>query len=279
MTLGTARTQGIALLEKGGIGVPALTAEVLLCCALNCERSYLYAHPEQELNKVEWIHYGRYLYERLQGKPTQYITKRQEFYGREFRVSPDALIPRPETEHLVESVLKELPGGRLIDVGTGTGAIAITLSLESKYEVAGSDISAAALTLAATNAARMDADIKFVRADLLSGFADASFDAVVSNPPYIPASDRATMAREVVRWEPALALFAGETGLDIYRRLIPDARRVLRPNGLLAMEFGFGQAAAMLELLRDWDLVKIVEDLAGIPRVATARRPRFSPSL
>lgn len=272
MTLGTARAQGIALLEKGGVGVPALTAEVLLCHALHCGRSYLYAHPEQTLKEVEWIHYGRYLHERLQGKPTQYITKRQEFYGREFRVSPDALIPRPETEHLVESVLKELSGGRLVDVGTGTGAIAVTLALEANYQVVASDISAAALSLASTNAARLNARVDFVRMDLLTGFANSAFDAVVSNPPYIPAEDRATMAREVVDWEPSLALFAGETGLDIYRRLIPEAQRVLRPGGLLAMEFGFGQTEAMLALLHDWDAVKIGEDLAGIPRVANARR-------
>ena len=126
--------------------------------------------------------------------------------------------------------------------------------------------------LASTNAARLNARVDFVRMDLLTGFANSAFDAVVSNPPYIPADDRATMAREVVDWEPSLALFAGETGLDIYRRLIPEAQRVLRPGGLLAMEFGFGQTEAMLALLHDWDAVKIGEDLAGIPRVANARR-------
>src|ERR1700720_1925768 len=110
MTVQTALLQGSGLLEDAGIAVPRLTAEVLLSHALHCERVYLYAHPERPLQEVEWIHYGRYLHERLQGKPTQYITKRQEFYGREFRVSPDVLIPRPETEHGVEVALQAAPG-------------------------------------------------------------------------------------------------------------------------------------------------------------------------
>ena len=120
MTLQTALLQGTQLLEEAAVGVPRLTAEVLLSHALKCERVYLYAHPEQELREVEWLHYGRYLHERLQGKPTQYITKRQEFYGREFRVTPDVLIPRPETEHVVEVALAAARGARrMVDVGTG----------------------------------------------------------------------------------------------------------------------------------------------------------------
>src|ERR1700722_1167707 len=132
MTLKTALLQGTQLLEEAAVPVPRLTAEVLLCHALRQERVYLYAHPEQELREVEWIHYGRYLHERLQGKPTQYITKRQEFYGREFRVTPDVLIPRPETEHVVEMALQAVPGARrILDIGTGSGALAVTLQLET----------------------------------------------------------------------------------------------------------------------------------------------------
>src|ERR1041384_4614393 len=132
MTVQTALLQGTKLLEDAGIAVPRLTAEVLLSHALHRERVYLFAHPEQELAEVEWLHYGRYLHERMQGKPTQYITRRQEFYGRDFRVTPDVLIPRPETEHVVETALEVAKGAaRVLDVGTGSGALAVTLRMET----------------------------------------------------------------------------------------------------------------------------------------------------
>ncbi len=156
MTIQTALLQGTQILADAAIPVPRLTAEVLLSHAMRCERVYLYAHSEQELREVEWIHYGRYLHERSQGKPTQYITKRQEFYGREFRVTPDVLIPRPETEHVVEAVLAVLRGQakgspRLLDVGTGSGAIAVTLALETGAPIAATDISPAAAAVAGRN--------------------------------------------------------------------------------------------------------------------------------
>src|SRR5205823_10072617 len=136
-------------LDEGQVSVPRLTAEVLLSRALRCERSYLYAHPEEPLSDVAWLHYGRYLHERLKGKPTQYITKRQEFYGREFRVTPDVLIPRPETEHVIEAALAiACEGQRVVDVGCGSGAIAVTLKLEMKVEVCATDISLPALSVA-----------------------------------------------------------------------------------------------------------------------------------
>src|SRR5262244_1600587 len=150
MTLQQALAQGTKLLEEGSIAAPRLTAEVLLAHALHADRSFLYAHTEQELREVEWIHYGRYLHERLKGKPTQYITGCQEFYGREFRVTPDVLIPRPETELVVETALMVGRGARrIVDAGCGSGAIAVTLQLETGALVSGTDISAAALTVAA----------------------------------------------------------------------------------------------------------------------------------
>ena len=155
MTVQTALRQGTELLEKGGVAVPRLTAEVLLGHAMRVERVYLFAHPEQELREVEWLHYGRYLHERLGGKPTQYITGHQEFYGREFRVTPDVLIPRPETEHVVEVALEVARGARrVLDIGTGSGALAVTLQLEMGAETWATDISPAALRVAARNAAR-----------------------------------------------------------------------------------------------------------------------------
>src|SRR6266851_2524403 len=146
MTIHTALIQGAKLLEESAVSVPRLTAEVLLAHALRRERAYLYAHPEEELSEVAWLHYGRYLNERLNGKPTQYITKRQEFYGREFRVTPDVLIPRPETEHLIEASLPRIrPGDAILDVGTGSGAIAVTLAVETGGRVYATDISIAAV--------------------------------------------------------------------------------------------------------------------------------------
>src|SRR5271168_3293950 len=130
MTILTAILQGTKLLEDEAIAAPRLTAEVLLMHALQKERSYLYAHSDEELVELAWIHYGRYLHERMKGKPTQYITGRQEFYGRDFRVTPDVLIPRPETEHVIEAALQLAPNARrIVDIGTGSGAIAITLAL------------------------------------------------------------------------------------------------------------------------------------------------------
>src|SRR5271156_1617297 len=156
MTVLTALLQGTKLLEEEAVSAPRLTAEVLLTHALHRDRSYLYAHPEEELAEVAWIHYGRYLHERMKGKPTQYITGRQEFYGRDFRVTPDVLIPRPETEHLVEASLARIhPGDKVLDVGTGSGAIAITLALETKAQVCATDISTAALSIARRNAGKL----------------------------------------------------------------------------------------------------------------------------
>jgi release factor glutamine methyltransferase len=268
VTLRTAVTQGAELLTASGITEPRLTAELLLCHAVKCQRTYLYAHPEQELREVEWIHYGRWLHERMEGKPLQYITKTQEFYGRPFKVTPDVLIPRPETELLIEVIKKRRPlAKKVIDVGTGSGAIAVTLALELCAWVVATDISMAALKTARNSHAN------FVAADLLSAVRDASFDVVVSNPPYVSLAERDSMQREVREWEPHIALFAGEDGLDIYRRLIPEAWRVLKPGGLLALELGFGQADSVSALLNNWCNTEIAQDLAGIPRVISCEKP------
>src|ERR1017187_76564 len=227
MTVRTALLQGVSLLEDAGIAVARLTAEVLLSRAMGRERVYLYAHPEQELKDLEWLHYGRYLHERLQGKPTQYITKKQEFYGREFRVSPDVLIPRPETEHVVEVALRlgRSPGlPRILDIGAGS--LAVTLQLETGGEAWATDISPAAAAVAAGNARRLGARVSVVACDLMEAIAPASMDLIVSNPPYVPLTQREGLQREVRDWEPHVALFAGETGFEIYRRIVADAPRV-----------------------------------------------------
>ena len=274
MTLHTALLQGVKILADAAIPVPRLTAEVLLSHAVHCQRTYLYAHPERELQEVEWIHYGRYLHERLNGKPTQYITGRQEFYGREFRVTPAVLIPRPETEHLVEVALQHLPpGARIVDVGCGSGAIAVSLALELHTPVVACDISPAALDVARRNAQTLAAPVDFLAADLLTPFAARSFDAVLSNPPYVPLSQREGLQREVRDFEPELALFGGPTGHEIYARLVTDARRVLKPAGRLILELGFTSLDAVRAMMETgWRDVTITDDLAGIPRVLSATK-------
>lgn len=274
MTVQTALVQGTRLLEEANIAVPRLTTEVLLSHAMGCERVYLFAHPDLELREVEWLHFGRYLHERIRGKPTQYITKRQEFYGREFRVTPDVLIPRPETEHVVDAALRLARGARrILDVGTGSGALAITLQLETGAATWATDISPRAAFLAAANTRRLGASLSVVVCDAMCAIRSESMDLIVSNPPYVPLCQQQGLQREVRDWEPHVALFAGESGFEIYERIVEDAPRVLRPGGWLILELGFGSRDRLAALLRGWDDVQIEPDLAGIPRVIAARYP------
>jgi release factor glutamine methyltransferase len=273
MDIRVAVSQGQKLLEDAKVSAPRLTAEVLLAHAIGCDRAWLYAHSDQELRELWWIHYGRYLHERIQGKPTQYITGRQEFYGREFRVTPDVLIPRPETEHVVEAALKLAMGkNRIADIGTGSGAIAVTLALETSASVAATDISLAALRVAAENARRLGATARFAACDLGGALETGAFDMVVSNPPYVPERDATTVQREVREYEPAVALFGGGDGCEIYRRLAPEAMRLLRPGGWLVMEIGYKSGDAVRAMLAGWKDVEIISDLAGLPRVTKARK-------
>ncbi len=274
MNIQTALLQGQQLLDDARVAAPRLTAEVLLAHATGHDRAWLYAHSDEELKELWWIHYGRYLHERIKGKPTQYITGRQEFYGREFRVTPDVLIPRPETEHSVEAALA-IGGSSIADIGTGSGAIGVTLSLELGLPVVCTDLSEPAVRVAAENARRLGSDARFVVCDLGSALASRAFDLVVCNPPYIPESDSASIQREVREHEPHVALFGGPTGIEIYRRLIPDAARLLRPGGHLVMEIGWLAADAVGAILSEgdeWEGVEIKPDLAGIPRVAIAQK-------
>jgi release factor glutamine methyltransferase len=273
MTIGTGLRQGTELLKKGGISVPRLTAEVLLSFATKQDRSHLYAHAEQTLREVEWIHYGRYLHERLKHKPTQYITHVQEFYGRGFYVSPDVLIPRPETEHLVEASFPFAGNGLVVDVGTGSGAIAVTLALEAGAHVIAVEHSGDALSVARRNADALGASVILLQGDALSSFGDNSVTLVVSNPPYVAQADRDSLAPEVRDWEPEIALFAGVDGLDFYRKLLPEAARVLKPGGYLVLELGAGQRDAVVEMLNvRLRKTNVIRDLAGIERVLVAER-------
>jgi release factor glutamine methyltransferase len=274
LNLATALRQGTELLEKDSITVPRLTAEVLLAHALGCERAYLYAHPEQELTGVQQLHFGRYLHERLQHKPTQYITGRQEFYGRVFRVTPAVLIPRPETEHVVEEALHRTPGaGVVLDVGTGSGCLAVTLQAELPAAlVIACDLAREALAVARDNAARLAAPVRFFCGDLLEAVGPQRVDLIVSNPPYV--SEQETLPPEVAQYEPAAALFAGPDGMSAYRRLLARASTVLRPGGWLVMELGHDSRAKVEALFgAAWSECAVAADLAGIDRVMALRKP------
>lgn len=270
----TALEQGADILDKATIAVPRLTAEVLLCHALQRDRTYVYAHGEDELTQLAWIHYGRYLNDRLKGKPTQYITHKQEFYGRDFYVNENVLIPRPETEHLVEAALQYLRtsgAAQVLDVGTGSGSIAISVALESGLRVWASDISPGALAVAERNRRKHGAAVSFFEADLVDPVRQESVDLLVSNPPYVPGADRANMQSEVREWEPHVALFAGDSGLEIYQRLLAGASLVVKRGGRLLMELGYQSLDGVREMLApDWSDIEVIPDLAGWPRVIGA---------
>lgn len=275
MDVRTAIHQASRLFEEADIAAPRLTAEVLLAHALKRERSWLFSHSDEDLDGVAGSRYNRSVQDRLHGKPTQYILGRQEFYGRDFTLTPDVFIPRPETEYVVEQALKLAPRpGVVADVGCGSGAIAVTLYLESgaNLQVTAADISPNAVRVARENARRMGARVSFAVSDLTSSFQDGSLDMVVSNPPYIPLPEEDGLPREVRDYEPRIALFAGPEGLDAYQKLIEDARRVLKPGGWVVFELGYRQLDAVHQMLdHRWSDVEAVTDLAGLPRVFAAR--------
>jgi release factor glutamine methyltransferase len=256
-------------------------AELLLLHILQIPRVTLIAHPDEELSANQRAAYEDSIARRLHHEPIQYITGQQEFYGLAMKVTPAVLIPRPETEHLVEAVLELLPANeplKLADIGTGSGAIAIALAAHlPQAAITALDISAEALAIATANAHehKVADRIRFLQSDLLSALNPEAetFDAIVSNPPYVAEADRETLHPQVRDHEPATALFAGKTGLDIYRRLIPQAYSALKPDGLLALEIGHDQQDAVASLLQTWWKVCFIKDLQQIPRVALAKKP------
>ena len=258
----------------------ARDAALLLRHALGISHAAQLADPERALTPAQQAAFDVLVQRRLANEPIQYITGEQEFYGLALRVTREVLIPRPETEQLVEAVLAELDAKqplRILDVGTGSGAIAIALAHHLPHaRVTAVDLSAAALEVAASNAVRhaLAGRIRFIESDLLDALLpdELHLDVIVSNPPYVPTADRASLHPQVREHEPAAALFAGPDGLDVYRRLIPQARAALRPNGLLALEIGHGQKEAVTALLSGWDELRFLDDLQQIPRIALARR-------
>ena len=265
--------------QLGGVNARR-DAELLLLHTLGLSKTSLFTKAYRLLSVAEQTGYEGAIARRAKGEPVQYITGRQEFYGLMLKVSPAVLIPRPETELLMEAVLARLPAGdasQIVDVGTGSGAIAIALASKLPMaRVTAVDLSDAALAVARENAAvhGVMERVRFMVSDLLEAVAGETFDVVVSNPPYVPETDRESLERQVRDFEPEMALFAGVSGLDVYERLVPEAWRALKPGGLLAMELGYGQRAALAELLRGWESVKFLDDLQGIPRVVLAYRPQ-----
>jgi release factor glutamine methyltransferase len=257
-------------------------AETLVLARLGRDRAYLLTHGEDELRAADAAACEAMLARRVAGEPIQYILGEAEFYGLAFRVTPAVLIPRPETEHLVEKALSLVAKNavlRIADIGTGSGAIAVTLAAElPQAQLTAVDLSLAALAVAQENAALngVAGRIRFFAGDLLAPVAGERFDLIASNPPYIPEEDRATLAVEVRAHEPELALFAGADGLAVYRRLIPAAFAALEPGGWLLLEIGYGQSEAMAALLsaHGFAAVGFTADLQGIPRVAAGQRPR-----
>jgi release factor glutamine methyltransferase len=235
------------------------------------------AHAERELSADEEARYRAAITRRTAGEPAQYITGVQEFYGREFAVTPAVLIPRPETEHIIEvceRLAKNLSLNRVLDIGTGSGCLAITLAKTlSPSHVVATDLSGPALEVASTNARRHSVAIDLVRCDLASALA-GTFQLVVSNPPYVPELDKPALQPEVRDHEPEMALFAGPEGLDVYPRLFAESARLLETGGWLVCEIGVGQDIAVSAMAPSLGLcvVEVVRDLAGIPRTLVATR-------
>ena len=356
MELKQALASAVDRLEAADVGSPRLNAEVLLMFVLGVNRAYLYAHPERELTGEEGTRYEEVLAQRATGMPSQYITGHQEFWGLDFVVSPAVLIPRPETEHLVEAVVelaRDVPHPKLVDVGTGSGCVALSLAHELKSAtVYAVDISATALEVARANAAglQLDGRVQFAQCDVLTPVQNASnviesdcadvsateretsqeketvqseshqprsgvsevspgreprvmhesmvsrgaatgpssnkpslmgspvvfenFDFVVSNPPYVGFDEADKVQKSVRDFEPRVAVFAGDRGLDVIGPLIAQAHQALKQGGWLAMEIGYSMRDAVVDLLSPtmWEDVRVIPDLQGIPRVVAGKK-------
>jgi len=288
MQLRTALKTGLETLLQHQVPSAQLGAELLLMHVLDCERAFLHSNAEMELPPEKFERYFLLIEERSTGKPTQYITGHQEFWGLDFEVNPDVLIPRPETEHTVEQVLDLTRRSgwpkdarlRIVDVGTGSGCIALALASELPRAILfGADISRLALVVASRNAVRlgMPERVKFLESDLLARFLDkdflGTFDFVVSNPPYVGKQDIEMVQREVRQFEPRIAWGNLEQGNEIYARLFPQAFEVLKPGGFAVTEIGYNMRDQVLALLgQEWTEIEVMPDLAGIPRVVSAKK-------
>jgi release factor glutamine methyltransferase len=289
----SALREAMRRLRAAAVPSHTLAAELLLMHTLGRDRAWLYAHPEQPLDAVQLAAYFDLVERRIAGVPTQYLTGRQEFWGLELEVTPDVLIPRPETEHVVEVALERLgpptweeeaaglPRGhglRIADVGTGSGCLAIALACELPgAQVFATDISAAALAVARRNACRhgVAARVHLLQGNLLDALAGPPLDLIVSNPPYVGRREADHLPHEVRAHEPAQALYGGECGQELYAPLIAQAARRLRSGGILVLELGYNalpHVRPLFDTEKDWQQIRLTQDLAGIPRVLSAQR-------
>ena len=279
VTIKTALANAAAILAESDFHEPRYEATLLLMHVLGCDRAFVLAHQDDAVSAAQIEQYRSLVKTRAAGHPLQYLTGHQEFFKLDFEVSADVLVPRPETESIVEvalDLLKSAPGPTLVDVGTGSGCIAISI-LKELPEARGValDASAAALDVARRNAERhcVHDRVKFIESDLFSAIAAGSqFDLIVSNPPYIPTSDLVNLQREV-RHEPQGALDGGPDGLDVIRRLLHDVPPYLKKDGCLVFEIGFDQDGTIRQLIDKaiWDLIEVRSDLQGIPRTVVLR--------
>ena len=292
MDIRSALRTGISRLRDAQVASYTLAAELLLLHVFHRDRAWLYAHPEELLAPAELDAYQSLLARRANGEPTQHLTGKQEFWSLELEVTPDVLIPRPETEHVIEVALdrlalRELRAGRphktsgegflVADIGTGSGCLAVALAKELPgAQIYATDISPSALDVARRNAVRhaTETRIHFVEADLSQPLSHdpGVFDLMVSNPPYISRGEAATLSREVREHEPEIALYGGEEGYELYGSLIALAARYLKPGGIFVAELGHDSLPAVQPLLDAvrWAAVGVTNDLAGIPRVIAA---------
>jgi release factor glutamine methyltransferase len=288
----TALKKAIAQLRAAKVPSEILAAELLLMHALGRDRTWLYTNPEHHLDPGAAEKYFALVARRAAGEPTQYLTGKQEFWGLEFEVTAAVLIPRPETEHIIEVALERLgergikinmktgapsPTLHVADVGTGSGCLAVALAHELPHaEFVATDISPQALDIARRNATLHNVSdrIRFIEANLLEGVS-RSLDLIVSNPPYIARNEAAALPIEVRDHEPHAALFSGPTGVEIYAQLIQQAGALLAHGGILVLELGYDSADAvrkMFQVERRWANISVTNDLAGIPRVIAAER-------
>lgn len=253
-------------LNNTGCESAQLEATLIAAHLFSNSRAWMLAHLEESIDEASA---ELLLKRRLKHEPLAYVLEKQEFFGRTFRVKSGVLIPRPETEILVEVALKELPqNARVLDLGTGSGCIAISLALENpEYQITACDISQEALTIASENAKSLGAHIAIVQSDLFSALDGQQFHAVVTNPPYVETT--AKLSPEIHEFEPKVALFAGEDGLDVYRRLAVEAKQYLVPGDQLITEIGAGQAASIQNIFaaENWKPGEQWNDLAGHTRV------------
>ena len=283
-TISQAIAEGVRKLQASGIEQERRTAGLLLCHAIGIDRTNLLTRSDEQIDEGRYQIYLGLLERRASGEPVQYLTGHQEFYGLDFFVTPDVLIPRPETEFLIEDVLKIVDQQKLnrpliVDVGTGSGCIAITLAVNlPDARLVATDTSARALNIAQSNAAkhRVLDRIEFLEGDLLGPLdnrgPNTSIDVIASNPPYVDEGMKGSLQREVRDWEPHEALFGGADGIEFYRRLLTDCPAYLKVGGYLVVEIGYGQFEAIYHMVADLPYLSVVEvtkDLHGIPRTLT----------